>query len=380
MFAYQRSHRYFAQITDGTEELASAEVAALGATDVKPGYRGLYFTADDAALYRVNYAARLVTRVFAPLETFDCHSAKYLYQRAREIPWDDIFTVDQTFAVHANVSNSAIRHSQYAALRVKDAIADRFRDARGGRRPNVRPHDPDVGVNLYVHNNSATISVETSGGSMHRRGYRSATVTAPMQETVAAAAIAMTGWDGETPLVDPMCGSGTLLAEALMRYCRIPSGYLRGRFGFESLPGFDAEAWRTVKRELDGDIRPLPAGLVSGSDASAEAVRAASTNCRVLPGGERVNVVKRPFEAIERIENSTIVCNPPYGLRMGRADAMPEFMKSFGDFLKRRCAGSTAYVYVGHRELLKHVGLKTAWKKPLPSGGLDGRFVKYELY
>jgi putative N6-adenine-specific DNA methylase len=235
-------------------------------------------------------------------------------------------------------------------------------------------------VNLYIHNNSATISVETSGGSMHRRGYRKSSMAAPMQETVAAAVIAMTEWDGETPLVDPMCGSGTLLAEALMRYCRVPSGYLRRKFGFEHLPGFDAVAWKAVRAEMDGAMRALPAGLISGSDAAHGAVRAASTNCRVLPDGHRVTITERPFEEIKRLENTTIVCNPPYGLRMGSSDAMPAFMKSLGDFFKQRCTGSTAYVYVGHRELLKHVGLRTAWKKPLPSGGLDGRLVKYELY
>jgi len=383
MFAYQETHRYFAQVADGAEELSAAELADLGAVDVKPGYRGLYFTADTRSLYRINYAARLTTRVFAPLSTFDCHSAKYLYRRAGEIPWGDVLSVGDTFAVFANVSNSAIRHSQYAALRVKDAIADQFREATGGRRPSVAPHDPDVGVNLYIQGNRATISLETSGGSMHRRGYRVESVAAPMQETVAAAIIAMTEWDGETPLVDPMCGSGTLLAEALMRYSRIPSGYLRARFarfGFERLPDFDPDAWRAVKREADGAIRRAPEGLISGSDVSAEAVRAARTNCRALPGGDAVAVARGAFESIERIENATIVCNPPYGLRMGKKDAMPEFVRAFGDFLKQRCTGSRAFVYFGHRELIKSVGLRSAWKRALPSGGLDGRLVKYELY
>lgn len=379
MYSYQQGGRYFAQITDGAEELATAELVRLGARDVKPGFRGLYFSADNASLYRIAYAARLITRVLAPLIAFDCHSAKYLYRRAGEIPWRDFIAVDGTFAVFANVSNSAIRHSRYAALRVKDAIVDQFRDA-SGRRPSIDTRDPDVWVGLYIQGNHASISLDLSGGSMHRRGYRQETVEAPMQEHVAALIVAMTGWDGDTPLIDPMCGSGTLLAEALMHHCRVPAGYLRERFGCERLPDFDARVWRDVKREANSAIRSLAPELITGSDADAGAVHAARANCRLLPGGDRVNVVKRRFESIDSLGGVTIVCNPPYGLRLGRKDAMPAFMKRFGDFLKQRCAGSTAYVYVGHRELLKHVGLRTSWKRAISTGGLDGRLAKYDLY
>jgi putative N6-adenine-specific DNA methylase len=379
VFVYQVSQRYFAQITDGADELATHELESLGASEVKPGFRGLYFTADAAALYRIVYAARVITRVLAPLVTFDCHSAKYLYRRAGEIRWDEFLGPDDTFAVFANVSNSAIRHSKYAALRVKDAVADQFRDT-AGRRPDVDTADPDVWINLYLQGNHAVVSLDVSGGSMHRRGYRRSTVEAPMMEHVAAAVIAMTGWDGERPLVDPMCGSGTLLAEALMSTCRVPSGYLRRRFGVERLPDFDPSLWLETRRELDGAVRALEPGLIGGSDASGEAVRAARANCALLPGGNSVTVVRRRFESIERLDNTTIVCNPPYGRRIGASDAMPAFMRAFGDFLKQRCTGSTAYIYVGDRSLLKHVGLRTAWKRPLPTGGLDGRLARYDLY
>ena len=177
-----------------------------------------------------------------------------------------------------------------------------------------------------------------------------------------------------------MCGSGTLLAEALMSTCRVPSGYLRRRFGVERLPDFDPSLWLETRRELDGAVRPLERGLIGGSDASENAVRAARTNCALLPGGENVTVVRRRFESIERLENVTIVCNPPYGRRIGERADMPAFMTAFGDFLKQRCTGSTAYIYVGDRSLLKHVGLRTAWKRPLPTGGLDGRLARYDLY
>jgi putative N6-adenine-specific DNA methylase len=379
LYLYQSEARYFAQVPDGGEDVAAQELTALGAQEVKAGYRGLYFGAERRALYAIVYRALTITRVLAPLIRFQCHSPEYLYKRTQSIAWSDFLTPKHTIAVFATVSNSAIRHSQYAALTIKDAIVDQFRD-KTGARPSVETIEPDLWINLYLHANKATLSIDVSGGSMHRRGYRVESVEAPMQETVAAAMIAMSEWDGSTPLVDPMCGSGTILCEALMRYCRVPAGYLRAHFGFERLPDFDREQWREQKREADAAIRPLPKGLIKGSDASAEAVRAARANLARLPGGRVVTVEKRRFEDIERIEGAAIVTNPPYGLRIGKRDAMPEFVRGFGDFLKHRCAGSSAFVYFGNRELLKSFGLRPSWKKPLASGGLDGRLVRVDMF
>jgi len=378
-YLYQQYSSYFARAATGTEDTACGELAELGAGEVRAGYRGVHFGADALALYRITYSSRISTRILAPLITFDCHSAKYLYRRARDIPWPGLFTCDDTFSVHASVSNSAIRHSQYAALRVKDAIADRFRDERG-RRPSVDTRDADVRVDLHVHANRATISLETTGGSTHRRGYRVASVDAPMKENVAAAVIRASGWNGQTPLVDPMCGSGTLLAEAVMGYCGVPAGYLKTRFGVRFLPDFDEVLWRRMRVEVDESVRDLPRQLVAGSDADPEAVRAARRNLERVPGGCVVRVDVRRFEDIESLHAATIVCNPPYGLRTGRPGAMPAFMRSFGDFLKRRCAGSVAYIYFGNREWIKSVGLRPAFRMPLENGGLDGRLVRYDLY
>ena len=378
-YLYQEGEPYFAQVPDGAEDVATDELTGLGATEIRAGYRGLYFRAEREALYRITYSALTVSRVLCPLIRFQCHSPEYLYKRAQTIPWPSLFTTKQTFAVFATVANSTIRHSQYAALTVKDAIVDQFR-AQGGVRPSVEPQDPDLWINLYLHANRATISLDLSGGSMHRRGYRIESVEAPMQETVAAAMIAMSGWDGETPLVDPMCGSGTLLCEALMRYSRIPAAFLRPRQGIGFMPDYDADAWKQTKAACDAAIRPLPGGLIRGSDASRDAVRAARTNISKLPGGRAVEIDGRRYEDIDGIHGATIVTNPPYGLRIGRKDAMPEFVKGFGDFLKRRCAGSTAFVYFGDRELIKSLGLRPAFKKPLASGGLDGRVVKLEMF
>ena len=240
MFTYQKSDRYFAQIAEGLEDLGRKELQELGARDIKPGYRGFYFSADKDSLYRLSYCSRLLSRVLAPLILFDCHSAKYLYKTACKIDWASLIDLKDTFAVKANVSHSKITHSQYASLRLKDAIVDVFR-SNTGERPNVDTKTPDVLFNLYIQNNKATIYLDTSGASLHRRGYRLQSIAAPMQEIVAAAIIRLSAWDGSRPLVDPMCGSGTLLCEAMMHYCRIPAGFLRKKFGLESLPDFDAK-------------------------------------------------------------------------------------------------------------------------------------------
>ncbi|MFQ5572520.1 MAG: class I SAM-dependent RNA methyltransferase, partial [Rhodothermales bacterium] len=326
MYQYQQTQRFFAQIARGMEELGAEELTDLGARNIAPAYRGLYFDADQAALYRINYGSRLVTRVLAPLTAFQCHNPDYLYRTARSVQWTDFMTVDHTFAVFANVSNSKIRHSKYAALRVKDAVVDTFRE-QCGRRPSVDTRHPHVWINLYIENNRATLSLDTAGGSLHRRGYRQQTGSAPMQETVAAAVIRLSGWQGERPLVDPMCGSGTLLAEALMHYCRIPAGYLRRHFGFEALPDFDETVWAAVRREADEQMRPLPAGLIAGSDASAEAIAAARTNMRTLPYGEHVALSVRAYQDREDLEGVTLISNPPYGIRVGRKETIGDFYK-----------------------------------------------------
>ena len=379
MYQYQQTNRYFAQIAGGLEETGVLELAELGATDITPSYRGIYFNADAAVLFRVNYRTRLITRVLAPLLTFDCHSDKYLYQTARDIEWTDFLTPDSTFAVFATVSGSNINHSKFAALRLKDAIVDQFRDATG-KRPSIDTRKPDVWLNLRIKNDQAVISLDTSGGSLHRRGYRTASVEAPMQETVAAAAIRFSGWDGETPLYDPMCGSGTLLCEALMHHARIPAGYLRPSFGFERLPDFDQSVWKREKEAADSTIREIPARLITGSDIDPDAVVATRKNLGALPGGELVRTRVADFRKLDKIQDATIICNPPYGLRMGRSENMANFYKSLGDFLKQRCTDSTAYIYFGKREWIKKLGLRTSWKKPLVNGALDGRLVKVEVY
>jgi putative N6-adenine-specific DNA methylase len=379
MFLYQQNRRYFAQVAEGLEEEAVSEIRRLGGRDPRPIRRGVHFEADQPGLYRVNYMARLITRVLAPLALFPCRSTDMLYRQVKALPWEALLAPEQTIAVFANVVASDIRHSQHAALCVKDAVVDHFREACG-RRPDVARIDPDLWINLYIEKNRAAVSLDASGGSLHRRGYRREGLAAPMQETVAAAVIRWTGWEGAAPLVDPMCGSGTLLAEALMHAGRIPAGYLRPRFGFERLPDFDRRRWLAVKAEADAAIREIPAGRIAGSDISAAAVEAARGNLARLPGGDRIAVARCDWRRIERLEGRIIVTNPPHGIRLSPRADLSSFYAEFGDFLKRRCRGSTAFVYFGEREWIKRIGLRPAWKRPLKNGGLDGRLVRFDLY
>ncbi|WP_319409313.1 THUMP domain-containing protein [uncultured Desulfosarcina sp.] len=378
----QTHNAYFAQIADGLESIGAEELTELGAIDTRPVRRGIHFMADRSSLYRINYCARLITRVLAPIQSFACPDAAAIYRAAQRIDWTRFFSLDQTFAVFASTAGSTVPHSQFAGLKLKDAVADQFRDAFG-RRPNVDPRTPDLWINLHVEKDRGTISIDTSGGSLHRRGYRTRSGDAPMQETVAAAMVRLSGWDGRVPLADPMCGSGTLIIEAAMAYCRIPAGHLRHRFGFQQLPEFDPRIWKTVKGEADSRIRKLQDRLIYASDIDSQAVSATRTNCKMVPHARTINVLRMDFRQIEGLEDRIILCNPPYGIRMkgqDSQDTMDDFYRELGDFLKQRCKGSEAYLYFGDREMIKRIGLKPAWKKPLKNGGLDGRLVKYELY
>jgi len=379
VFSYQLSHRFFAQLADGLQDLARAELEELGAQDVKAAYRGAYFNADERALYEINYRARFITRVLAPLIDFDCHSARYLYKTLRKLDWEEVLPLDASFAVTANLSQSRINHSQYASRVVKDAAVDYWRD-RSGRRPRVDPKSPDLWLHLHLHRNHATLSVDCSGGSLHRRGYRKRSVEAPMMETLAAAIIELSGWEGDRPLLDPMCGSGTLLSEALMKVCRIPAGYLRERFGLENLPDYQPKLFERVQEEAKAGIRELSRGLLLGNDLSAQNLEVAKENCRLLPQGDKIIFRQGDFHELKERKNQILVCNPPYGRRLKGEKEPEQLLGEFGDYLKRNCQGSRALIYVGEKNLLKSVGLRPNWKRALKNGQLDGRLACYEMY
>ena len=379
MYLYQEHENYFAQVAHPIEQLGADELEELGARSTEPAYRGVHFEASQEALQKIVYCARIPTRVLAPLATFDCHSDKYLYKRGQEIDWLSLIGVDKTFAIFSTVSNSRIRHSKYASLKLKDAIVDSIRDQTGSR-PSVERREPDVSINLHIENNRATISLDAAGRSMHRRGYRLDALEAPLQETVAAAIIRMSEWKGDRPLLDPMCGSGTLIAEALMVATGTPAGYLHDQFGFEAFPDFDATKWRELKDGIDAAIKAPEPGLISGSDVDREAVRLAKKNLQRLPHGNQIVLSTADFNDLDGWKDGVIVTNPPYGKRINPWTKIDAFYKQFGDFLKQRCTNTAAYIYVGEPALLKFVGLRTTWKKELVNGALEGRLGKYDLY
>jgi len=378
MYQYQKTNRYFAQTAEGLEELFAEEAEKLGAEDIEKAFKGVFFTCGAETLYKINYFTRIATRIVAPLISFDCHSTRYLYNTVSKIDFNDFMGLHDTFAVFANVAGSIINHSQYAALCVKDAIVDQFRK-KYGERPDVNPKTPDIWFHILINNNKAVLSLETSGGSLHRRGYRKNAVEAPMMENVAAAVIDLSGWDGEKPLVDPMCGSGTVLAEALIKHCNIPAGYLRKNFGFMYMPDFDSSVWENIKKSAEEDIKPLNKNLISGYDIDAAAVKFARQNLAALPNGQKVKIQNSDFRDLE-LQNKTIITNPPYGKRIGKNLKMEDFVKQMGDFLKQNCKDSRAYIYFGRRELIKSVGLRTTRKIPLRNANLDGRLAVYEIY
>ncbi len=379
MYNYQKSNRYFAQVADDIKDIAAKELKSLGAEEIDESYKGLYFNASQKVLYKVNLHSALINRVLAPIFSFDCHSENYLYTTAIDIEWEKFFSADETFAVFASTINSKINHSKFAALKMKDAVVDRFRK-RENKRPNVDTKYPDIWINLFIENNFAVISIDTSGGSLHRRGYRKSSVEAPMIETLAASIIKLSDWNGKTELYDPFCGSGTLLCEAYLEATKTPPSLIREKFGFQKLPDYNPKLWKEVKSEATQNIKGIPNGFIAGSDVSKESVRAAQINCEVIDKNNAIKIRQTNIFDIKELNNKTIICNPPYGIRLKRHQDLSDFYKKLGDFLKQKCTGSTAYIYFGERKYLKKIGLRASFKRPLQNGGLDGRLAKFELY
>ena len=380
-FIYEYIHHgyFFAQTANYLEDMTSLEFAELGASEVKPIYRGLSFKADKESLYRILYQTRLASRIIAPLKSFDCHSDKYLYSQTGNIDWSEIFSNEDSFAINANVSDSKIKHSIYAAQVMKDAIVDQFRK-KTGERPNYDQKDPDLRLSLHIHKNHASIGLDLSLTSLHKRGYRLRGVMAPLQETLGAAIIRFSKWDGETPLVDPFCGSGTLLSEGLMHYCRIPAGYLRKKWGLRYLPDYDAKIFDKVVSTAKAGIRPLPEGLISGSDISSDAVFVCRDNLACLPGGEKIKIEIMDFKKHSPIENSTIVTNLPYGVRLGDNAQAKQLYNQLGDYLKNKCKGTTAYIMVGDKNLTKELRLRATRTRRFKNGDLETQLAKLSMY
>jgi putative N6-adenine-specific DNA methylase len=379
MFDYQRNNNFFAQVPGKMEELCLEELRELGASNLRVAYRGVYFQAEQPELYKINYTSRLLTRVLAPLFTFNCKSTNDIKNSSTKTKWEKLISLNTTFAITASVSNSNITHSKYAALCLKDSIADHF-NAKYKKRPNVDPKNPDVRINLHIEKEKATVSLDLSGESLHKRGYRLLAGDAPMQETLAAALVRISEWKGENQLWDCMCGSGTIICEALMKYCNIPAQYLREKFGFFNLPDFNKSLWEQIKSECDKNILPLPKGLISGSDSSPKAIEIARENIGRLPYSENVNLFIKQFQKADSFENGTIITNPPYGIRLGQKQEAELLFKELGDFLKQNCSGTSAFIYTGDPALRKSIGLKTSRRIHLVNGKLEGVLFRIDSF
>lgn len=378
-FLYQKNHTYFAQCRHGIENIVADELKELGASDIIPGFSGVQFKASKEIFYSISYSAKTTSRILAPLRMFPIDDDKMLYEKTLNIEWENIFDVKNLFSVSASVSDSIITHSHFAILRIKDAIADRFR-IKSGKRPDIDKDRPDIRINLNLRKNIARISIDASGDSMHKRGYRKEKVLAPLNETLAAAIIRISGWEGKIPLYDPMAGSGTLLAEGILKFKQLPSGFKREKFGFFFLPDFDKKLWEKVKNRIDSNVKYLPEFTISGSDIDKNSVRASKKNLSEIPDGNNAKVERKDFRDISSINNSMIISNLPYGQRMNRDIDMERLYKEFGDFLKKKCTGSKAFLLCGSTSLVKNIGLRTKRKIQFFNGPIETRLIELDLF
>lgn len=371
-FEYQDRQSYFAIVAGNLEHHAAAELSELGAKVTREVPRGLYFTCEREQLFRILYSSRLIQRVLAPMVSFACPDEKVLYQKARDlVDWPSLFAVTQSFGIQANVTSAKITHSLYAGQVLKDAICDSFRD-KTGQRPDFSTRDAPINFNLHIYADRASIALDLTGISMHKRGYRKAAGAAPLQETLAAALIRLSGWDGSRKLLDPMCGSGTILAEALMSYCRIPAGYLRPDSGYQFMSEFDTAGFERMKQSADAEMRALPEGLISGSDMNPGNIEIARENLSRLPGGDRVALNTARFQDLERESGRCVITNPPYGIRLEDAQgAVERLYNDLGDFLKQKCPDSESYILCGNKSLVPQLRLRAHWKKNLKNADLE---------
>ena len=378
----ENTFELFVTCSQNLEEVLAEELYSLGFDRIHLGYRGVYVTASDLnAVYKINYLSRIGGRVLLPLTRFKCFDSDSLYRVASKIHWLDYIPKNKTFAIDANVTHRKIRNSLFAAQIVKDAICDQFRD-RIGSRPNVDTKAPDVQLNLFVHDEKAILSFDTSGVPLHKRGYRLESVEAPMQEALAAAVLRLTQYNGEEKLFDPCCGSGTILTEAALMVTNTPPGFLRNKWGFMHLPNFNQQDWLSVKNAADQLKKPLKKGMISGIDINKNAVRISKSNLRACGFHQEIEVTAADFrEYTPEVLPNLVITNPPHGNRLGDIDTLRPLYRSLGEFLKEKLAKpARAFIYTGSLELAKETGLASKKRYVLDGGGVEARLLEFDLY
>jgi len=364
------------------EPLLVEELKELGVEAPRPGYRGVYVDDWDwSTIYTINYASRLASRVLLPIARFKCFHRTSLYEKAYEIDWSRYLKPNWTFAIDANVNHRELRNSLFAAQVVKDAICDQMRH-KTGRRPSVQLQDPDLQINLFIQQQIAVISFDTSGTPLHKRGYRQETVEAPMQETLAAAILRLARYRSDAVLLDPCCGSGTLLIEAALLATQTPPGYLRQQWGFMQHMAYDNLEWLRVKNHWDAKRIPLQPHHLFGVDLSKSAVRATKINLRAAGFQQQVEVVEGDFRDYQpSVAPTLIVTNPPHGRRLEEEDQLHSLYRALGDFFKKKAATpAQGFIFTGNLELAKEIGLAAKRRYVLNNGGVDSRLLEFDLY
>ncbi len=372
--------QYFATVARGLEAMATQELQTLGAVDAEPGFCGVAFSGDRELLYRVNLWARLPFRVLRQVAEFPCRDADDLYAGVQRIDWEQYLTPELTLAVAATGKTRQLNHTHFTALQVKNAIVDQQRD-RFHERSSVDTQHPDVQINVHLYRDLATVSLDSSGESLHRRGYRPAVGQAPLKESLAAALIYLSGWQPDQAFCDPLCGSGTLPLEATLIGLNRAPGLFRDRFGFESWPDFDARLWqRLCQQAYEGQKDMLTAPMV-GCDRDSKVIIQARSNAKNCDVSSQIAFRAQELSTVEAPDDSGILlCNPPYGERLGRDEDLGAFYKLLGDVMKQRFKGWTAFVLSGNKALAKSIGLKSSQRTPVLNGNLPCQLLKYELY
>lgn len=365
----------------GLEEILSQELQRLGAKDVEVHNRAVSFTGDKGFMYKANLCLRTALRILVPFDTFKVTDEKSLYNSIQSINWEDYMDVTDTIAIDTVLNSELFTHSQYLSQKAKDAIVDQFR-AKYGERPSVDLDKPTIRINLHIYNDTCTVALDSSGESLHKRGYRDKTNLAPINEVLAAGLVLLTGWDKRTNFIDPMCGSGTILIEAALIANNIPPGYYREDYGFErwkKFMPFDEELWNTI---FDAAINKITnhEQKIMGGEISPNVAKKAKENIKLAKVDDVVSIKNCDMKDFEVPPGrGVVVINPPYGERMVK-DNIEELYKMMGDTFKKNFAGYDCWILSSNMEAFKHVGLRPSRKIALFNGQLECRFMKYEMY
>jgi putative N6-adenine-specific DNA methylase len=363
----------------GLEDILADELTKLGAKEVEKHNRAVSFTGDKGFMYKANLNLRTALRVLKPIKEFTLKNEQQLYNGIQKIDWAQYMDVNDTLAIDCVLSSDLFRHSQFLAQKAKDAIVDQFRDSFG-ERPSVDLDRPTLRINLHVKNDKCTVSLDTSGESLHKRGYREKTNLAPINEVLACGLVLLSGWDKESTFIDPMCGSATILIEAALIACNIPAGYYREEFGFQRWKDYDADLWDTIYDSAIKKINDKPVNLI-GVEISKNVARKAKENIKIARLEDAITIHNTSFQEFDPPSGpGVLIMNPPYGERMHQEEDINGLYESIGDTFKKKYKGYNAWIISSNMEALKRVGLKATKKIVVYNGQLECRFAGFDIY